>query len=70
VVVFGQANSRPVVLNRRIEFTFMSNIKMNTFLQKYWPYVEGVCPLNLGNITDMFFNIYGKKFLKKVQAKY
>jgi hypothetical protein len=50
VVVFSQANSRPVVLSRRIEFTLMSNIKMNTLLQKYWPYVEGVCPLNLGNI--------------------
>jgi hypothetical protein len=32
----------------------MTNIKMGNLLQQYWPYVEGVFPLNLGNIMGMF----------------
>jgi hypothetical protein len=34
--------------------TFISNTKLGTLLQKYWPYVEEVFPLNLGNIMGMF----------------
>lgn len=54
MAVFSQVNSTPVGLTRRIELTFMSSIKMGTLLQQYWPYLEGVFPLKLGNIMCMF----------------